>query len=313
MLDLATIRIDGGTQPRSKIDEAIVAEYTAALRDGATFPAVIVFHDGVDHWLADGFHRYHAHRQISATQILADVRTGTKRDAILYSVSANAAHGLRRTNEDKHRSVVILLEDHEWSTKANSWIAEKAAVNIRTVERIKAERRAITSDNVGSEKKAITFTNKHGKVSTMRTDNIGKRTLVDSSGRTQTLREGQESRETRVTQIKALTAKGYRAAQIEEKLGISEAQIRVIANEAGIKLVDHVIGRSARIDNRRVVEQTVLGLEASAASLKTIGISFSGITQEDAADWAESLTASIRSFTSLRNKLKEFANGQAAA
>ena len=38
---------------------------------------------------------------------------GTQRDAILWSISANATHGLRRTNEDKRRAVTRLLQDPE--------------------------------------------------------------------------------------------------------------------------------------------------------------------------------------------------------
>ena len=70
---------------------------------------VVVFHDGVDHWLADGFHRYHASRRIEALESVAEVRTGTRRDAVLYSVGANASHGQRRTNADKRRAVMTLL------------------------------------------------------------------------------------------------------------------------------------------------------------------------------------------------------------
>jgi hypothetical protein len=39
------------------------------------------------------------------------------------SVSANAPHGLRRTNADKRRAVVRLLEDTEWSQWADREIA----------------------------------------------------------------------------------------------------------------------------------------------------------------------------------------------
>lgn len=50
------------------------------------------------------------------------------RDAILFSVSANAAHGQRRTNEDKRRSVHRLLDDPEWAGWNNSKIAQLCGV-----------------------------------------------------------------------------------------------------------------------------------------------------------------------------------------
>ena len=75
------------------------------MSEGATFPAVLVFYDGQDYWLADGFHRIHAAHKAELTQIAVEVRQGSRREAVLYSVGANANHGLRRTNADKqHRS-----------------------------------------------------------------------------------------------------------------------------------------------------------------------------------------------------------------
>src|SRR6476661_4358033 len=114
-LPLDAISINGGTQSRVSLNEATVAEYAEFIRLGGDLPPVIVFEDGSSIWLADGFHRFHAHRAAGAMEIACDVRPGTKRDAILFSVGANASHGLRRTNEDKRRAVMTLLNDAEWS------------------------------------------------------------------------------------------------------------------------------------------------------------------------------------------------------
>lgn len=127
---VASIRIDGGTQPRQSINEQVVSEYAEALQAGEKLPPVVVFHDGTDHWLADGFHRYHAHRKAKRKDIAADVREGTRRDAVLFSVGANAAHGLRRTNDDKRRAVLTLLEDAEWSKWSDRQIAEACGVSV---------------------------------------------------------------------------------------------------------------------------------------------------------------------------------------
>lgn len=113
LLDMASIRIDGGTQSRTSINTDTVSEYAQALTDGATMPPVVVFFDGADYWLADGFHRFHAFRKAGRDSIKADVRQGTCREARLYAASANSAHGLRRTNEDKRRAVLMVLEDED--------------------------------------------------------------------------------------------------------------------------------------------------------------------------------------------------------
>lgn len=127
-LNIRTIRIDGGTQSRVAINEEVVAEYATALKEGADFPEVVVFHDGADYWLADGFHRYHAHNRIGKASIAADVQQGTVRDAILYSLGANRAHGLQRSNADKRKTVMTLLADPEWAAWSDRKIAEVAGV-----------------------------------------------------------------------------------------------------------------------------------------------------------------------------------------
>lgn len=72
-INIKTIRTDGGTQSRVEINNEIVTEYAEAIKAGAEFPAVVVFNDGVDNWLADGFHRFHAHNQAGKTSISADM------------------------------------------------------------------------------------------------------------------------------------------------------------------------------------------------------------------------------------------------
>jgi site-specific DNA-methyltransferase (adenine-specific) len=168
LIPIEQINLSGGTQPRSTIDQDVLNDYRDALQAGAKFPPVVVFHDGTDYWLADGFHRVHAHVMRRAVDIDADVRQGTWRDAILYSVGANAAHGLRRTNDDKQRAVRKLLEDCEWSRWSDREIARRCGVDNSFVSRL---RRTLTVDEQQSER---TFVTKHGTVATMRTASIGK-------------------------------------------------------------------------------------------------------------------------------------------
>ena len=59
-LSLSVINRFGGTQPRARLDDAIIQEYAEAMIAGDVFPPVAVFHDGADYWLADGFHRVNA-------------------------------------------------------------------------------------------------------------------------------------------------------------------------------------------------------------------------------------------------------------
>lgn len=129
-INLKTINTGGNTQSRVSVNEATVAEYAEALRDGVELPPVVVFYDGADFWLADGFHRYHAYRQDGRASIPADVHEGTNREAILYAIGANQAHGLRRTNEDKRKAVSLMLADPEWAAWSDRNIAKHCGVSV---------------------------------------------------------------------------------------------------------------------------------------------------------------------------------------
>lgn len=167
MIDMASIRLDGGTQSRARINQETADEYAEAAREGAKFPAVVVFHDGETYWLADGFHRHAAHTTAGKKKILAEVRQGTQRDAILHSVGANAVHGLRRSNDDKRRAVMTLLNDEEWRQKGSGWIAERCGVTDRYV------RKLIEETGVSRNSSGIEVT-RGGTTYVMNTSAIGK-------------------------------------------------------------------------------------------------------------------------------------------
>ena len=119
----------GDAQSRAAMNQAVIRDYVEAMTDGAEFPPVTLFADGETLWMADGFHRLQAAKEAGLTEIAADVREGTLRDAILFSVSANNTHGLRRTNEDKMRSVLTLLQDEVWRTWSDRLIAARCGVS----------------------------------------------------------------------------------------------------------------------------------------------------------------------------------------
>ena len=128
-IQLSAINRDTNNQMRDGIRDDVVDEYADAMRGGATFPPVVVFADGGNGYhLADGFHRVEAARVAGVDVIQADVRDGDHRDARLYAAGANATHGLRRTNADKRRSVMALLEDDEWSQMGDREIARHCGV-----------------------------------------------------------------------------------------------------------------------------------------------------------------------------------------
>lgn len=168
-LDILAIELDGGTQPRAQLDFNVIMEYAEAMESGAAFPPVVVFYDGKHYWLADGFHRVKAAQNAGLAGIEAEVRQGTRRDAILYAVGANAGHGLRRTNEDKRRAVLTLLNDPEWRRWNDAEISRRCVVTAMTVGRLRAE---LISNNVIDNPPRIVQRN--GTTYTMDTGNIGR-------------------------------------------------------------------------------------------------------------------------------------------
>jgi uncharacterized ParB-like nuclease family protein len=138
-LNLSAIIIDKGTQSRAQISEDTVTDYAEAMQAGDQFPPVVVYHDGVDYYLADGFHRLHAAKRLHKASIQADVRTGTLRDAILYSLGANRDHGLRRSNADKRKCVQTLLEDFEWGELSVNEMARICGVSPQLVTAVRLE------------------------------------------------------------------------------------------------------------------------------------------------------------------------------
>ena len=171
-LSLDQIRIDGGTQPRVRIDEGVVAEYAELYRNNANMPPVTVFYDGAAYWLADGFHRYWAKKRLDGKSIQSDVHQGTQRDAILYSLGANADHGLRRNNADKRKAVLTMLEDEKWSTSSDSEIARQCRVTQQMVTKYRASLTTVVSEKAARQPR--TYKNKHGKTARMNTAKIGK-------------------------------------------------------------------------------------------------------------------------------------------
>ena len=177
MLELDQIRIDGGTQSRVELNQETVAEYAQAFTAGATFPPVVAFFDGANYWLADGFHRYFGARDAGESAIDAEIRTGTQRDAVLYSWGANDKHGLPRSNADKRNIVTAILKDEQGRQWSVNKIAKDFGFSHPFVGNV---RRSL--ETVSSEKSAErTYTTKHGTTAVMNTTNVGKKTKAEKA------------------------------------------------------------------------------------------------------------------------------------
>ena len=131
-LKLSCIEMDTSIQCRASIDTATVSEYAERMTEGDAFPPVVVYGTAQKCWIADGWHRIMAANQIGLLDIEATVIPGGRIDALKAALSANSAHGIRRTNQDKRRAVEIALR--EFGKLSSRQIAEMCGVHHTTVE-----------------------------------------------------------------------------------------------------------------------------------------------------------------------------------
>lgn len=156
-LAIDQIRIDGGTQSRERLNDETVAEYAEAMREGADFPPIVVFHDGSDNWLADGFHRFHGARAAGLDSLAADLRTGTKMDALWFALGANKSNGQRPSRGDVRHAVLLALKT--WPDKSQREIAVQVGCSQAWVNSLKQQ--VISTDHLPDA--PATVTGKDGK------------------------------------------------------------------------------------------------------------------------------------------------------
>jgi hypothetical protein len=120
----------------------------------------VLFSDGQRYWLADGFHLVLAAREAGLSEFPADVRSGNERDALLYSVSCNAGHGLPRSNADKRKAVSLLLADPEWSNWSDGEIARHCQVSQVYVTRLRKR----VSHNMPNDWHCVLWSSSHLRV-----------------------------------------------------------------------------------------------------------------------------------------------------
>jgi hypothetical protein len=247
-IKITAIRIDGGTQARLKLNQDVVKEYSEHMKDGDKFPPIMVFHDGSEYWLADGFHRYFASKSNSALEIECDVRDGTLDDAILYAFSANGRRGLSMSAEDNRNIIIRMLQHPVWSKWSNAEIAKHVGVSKMTVGRVKT---SLEKDKPAPTKKI--YKDKHGNESTIETKNIGK-TKEKKVTKEETATESDDHIVRELTD--ALTAVSQENTLLKDKIAIGQwdaSEIEKIDAEELIAELREQI-RILEIDNKALRE-----------------------------------------------------------
>jgi hypothetical protein len=148
LLKVEEIKRDPRCQLRCRQDDETVQSYLAVIQDGGELPPPVVFFDGrtLTYWLADGFHRLAAMILAGLTEVTVLVKEGDLDDAILYAASCNLQNGLRVTNADKKKAVMVLLANSRWKKLSNRKIAEACGVTHPFVAKVKDELSGVVKD-----------------------------------------------------------------------------------------------------------------------------------------------------------------------
>jgi hypothetical protein len=137
-MKLSEIKIEPELMMRVGINQEIVDDYAQALLDGDKFPPIILFHDGDDYHLADGWKRYYAHKKAGLEIIDADVRMGTYEDAFDYALTqANYANGERYSPEDKRHALKLALEKERYTNQSDRQLAKILRVSHPFVAKVR--------------------------------------------------------------------------------------------------------------------------------------------------------------------------------
>lgn len=123
LVTIADIDIENSLNPRHSLNTEARDAYAEAMKAGANFPPIVLFgpRDG-KYFVADGFHRLEASKKAGIGSILAEIRPGTKFDALRFSVTANDRHGVRMRGADKREAVQLVLRfaDHVFKNKPST-------------------------------------------------------------------------------------------------------------------------------------------------------------------------------------------------
>lgn len=87
-LRIADLLANSPIDPEAHLDDGRVKRYAGTLD---TLPPVVVFDTGEGLLLADGYHRVAAARQRGQETIKAEVRCGSRHDALMYAARVAAA------------------------------------------------------------------------------------------------------------------------------------------------------------------------------------------------------------------------------
>lgn len=333
-IELAAIAVDASTQIRISLNDVVVKEYAERMLDGVRFPPIVLFHDGTNYHIGDGFHRVLAAQQNGAVTVDADVRNGTHEDALWFALGANREHGRQLTPADRRHAIKIALQT-EWSeSKTAEAIAQQLGISHQRVSEVRvalalmdvqssksgtstitrkngrsypATHRAATAAAV-VEHNAVAAMVQQGATTQVIETTLGARREVVAAVRRElgvpTRNKSRKAVAARVATMQRMATEGYTSRQIAAEVGMTLESARQRLRIADIEVpADKVLGKQQRHDANRIVDHMVEDAENLTADVNLID--FTELDTTRLCAWVDSLKRSRERLTHFITRLSK--------
>ena len=137
---MSALKADQKYQPREELNGDEVQNYAELLSEGHKFPApTVIDNKNGTYSLISGFHRFAAHKLNQSIDIDVEVLDLAPLDALIEAIQSNAKHGLKYTNEDKHRCIKLILKCVEAKSWSDNKVAKICGVSNHLVKKIRED------------------------------------------------------------------------------------------------------------------------------------------------------------------------------
>lgn len=299
---LTSIAFDAGTQVRAAIDPALVSEYAEAMTEGDVFPPVMLFHDGNRYYLADGFHRVMAAQRNGLRDLPAEVRPGTKEDALWFALGANRRNGKRLSETDKRHAITLALQ--VWPDKSAREIAEQIGCHHDYASEVRKQvsaTRHLPSHVTGRDGKSYPASRPTGAARPAPARPAPARpapTPAVPPARTKAALAKQQAR------MRQMANEGYSSRQIAAAFGRPLPSMRDSLRRFGITVpADKIIGRTHMHDSNRIVDRTVTAAEHLTADVDLVD--FARLDRDRVTEWVRALKIAHRALAAFIRRLEQ--------
>lgn len=312
---------DASPTPYQLLPRLTDEEYDALKADIATNGIRVPIDVDENGTVIDGHHRAWIAADLGVDCPRRVVRGLTDEQKRAHAIAANVYR--RSLTRDQRREMVRKLRGLGMSVRQ---IAESAGVPRSTVSDDVSESGHVVPPIVGSDGKSYqpqTLEQRKQLAAELRNQGMSHAQIAETMGvakstaqsllasrKPEPLSKSPSDTPRKIERIRELAAKGYHAEQIARELDYEGARgyqtVRKLALDNGIDIpADRVVGKARRIDSNKVAAEIVATVEALALPIRLVN--FNELDAAQAAEWANSLTESMRALNRFVKQIKELA------